>query len=211
MQARTPNAERTRATRTALLDAARALFLEKGYADTGTPELVARAGVTRGALYHHFRDKQALFRAVIAREAAAVAQEIDAAATAAASAVDALQRGSKAYFAAIRAPGRARLLLLDGPAVLGTAEMRRIDLETGGQELRRGLAEALGPEVTATELDVRADLISAMFDRAALAVEAGGEAAVYETALAELLRLLVRPAAGGGGAAPETGTSRPGV
>ena len=60
----TSRPERGEATRDALLGAARALFAERGYAGVGTEEVVRRAGVTRGALYHHFRDKQDLFRAV---------------------------------------------------------------------------------------------------------------------------------------------------
>ena len=58
------NAERSRQTRRTLLDAGRALFADVGYARTTTGELVQRAGVTRGALYYHFRDKTALFEAV---------------------------------------------------------------------------------------------------------------------------------------------------
>ena len=56
--------ERGEATRAALVTTARALFAEHGYAGVGTEEVVRRAGVTRGALYHHFRDKQDLFEAV---------------------------------------------------------------------------------------------------------------------------------------------------
>src|SRR5690606_15149147 len=93
--ARRSNRERTGATRAALMAAARALFIEKSYAETATPEIVAAAGVTRGALYHHFADKQALFNAVVEREAAEVAAEIEHATPESESARQALLDGGE--------------------------------------------------------------------------------------------------------------------
>ena len=78
MQERRSNSNRSQETCSALLGVARRLFIEKGYAATGTPEVVEQAGVTRGALYHHFKDKQALFQAVAEAEAAQIAREIAA-------------------------------------------------------------------------------------------------------------------------------------
>src|SRR5215211_6294156 len=70
--------ERGEATRAALLGAARALFAERGYAGVGTEEVVRRAGVTRGALYHHFRDKRDLFRAVYEQTEVEIVESIGA-------------------------------------------------------------------------------------------------------------------------------------
>src|SRR5690606_7655672 len=124
---RRSNRERTEATRAALLDAARKLFVEKSYAETGTPEIVAAAGVTRGALYHHFADKQALLRAVVEAESQAVADEVEKAAPVSLAPLDALRLGGTAFLAAMTTPGRTRLLLLDGPAVLGRTAMDDIE------------------------------------------------------------------------------------
>lgn len=77
-ETRRTNAERTRATRTALVTAARELFVDPGYAEASTPQIAAAAHVTRGALYHHYADKRDLFRAVVEAEAEAVAREIEA-------------------------------------------------------------------------------------------------------------------------------------
>lgn len=187
------NRERTQATRLALIDAARRLFVERGYAETATPDIVAAAGVTRGALYHHFEDKKALFRAVLEGEAAAVAADIEARAAPAASPRAALLLGAAAYFDAMAVPGRIRLLLLEAPAVLGVEALGAIDRDHAEGALRAGLAALLGGRAESGRLDALAALLSAAFDRAALAIEAGADRTAYEAAIAALLDGLVRP------------------
>src|SRR5919206_1407702 len=76
---RRTQAERRAATRRALLDAARSLFAEKGYHGTAAEEIVGRAGLTRGALYHHFEDKRDLFRVVVDEMEGEIDEEIEAA------------------------------------------------------------------------------------------------------------------------------------
>ena len=185
---RRSNRDRTEATRADLIAAARNLFIEKPYAETGTPEIVAAAGVTRGALYHHFADKQALFAAVVEQEAAVVAQEIDRASPPSLFARDALVAGSDAYLAAMRLPGRTRLLLLDGPAVLGRAAMDAIDNRHGNRSLREGLVAAMREQsLIRLPVDALTALLAAAFDRAALAVEAGASAEDYRVVLMALI------------------------
>jgi AcrR family transcriptional regulator len=185
---RRSNRERTEATRAALVSAARALFVEKSYAETGTPEIVAAAGVTRGALYHHFADKQALFAAVVEAESAAVAREVEQAAPAGVRPLDALKAGGAAFLAAMAQPGRARLLLLDGPAVLGHAAMNEIEGRHGGRTLRDGLSAAMADgSIRPLPVDVLATLFAAAFDRAALAIEQGDSPQDHLTVMAALV------------------------
>ncbi len=172
---RRSNVERSEAMRATLIATARRLFTEKGYAATGTPELVEAAGVTRGALYHHFADKQALFAAVAEAESAAVAAEIEAAAPSSLKPAAALVEGSIAYLRAMGAPGRTRLLLLDGPAVLGRAAMDEIDARHGNRTLREGLAAAMrAGAIRRLPLGPLTSMLGAMLDRAALDCENGG-------------------------------------
>lgn len=183
--------EGTEATRLALISAARRLFVEKGYAETATPDIVAAAGVTRGALYHHFEDKKALFRAVIEQEAAAVASDIDHGSAPAESPKMALLSGASAYFGAMAAPGRARLMLLEAPAVLGVEDAAVIERENAEERLRQGLAEFLGTEAEESEVLALTHLLSAAFDRAVLEIERGGDRAAYETGIARLIDGLI--------------------
>ena len=178
------NRERTEQTQQALIAAARRLFVDKGYAETATPDIVSAAGVTRGALYHHFEDKRALFRAVIELEAGKVAEEIESRSADAQSPRDALLTGASAYFDAMAAEGRTRLLLLEAPAVLG-AEASAIDRENAEESLRRGLAAML--PAAAAQLGPLTALLSAAFDRAAIEIEQGGVREDYEQAIASLV------------------------
>lgn len=187
------NRERTETTRLALLDAARALFVGKGYADTSTPEIAVAAGITRGALYHHFEDKRDLFRQVLQRESQAVAADIEAAAPEQLSPREALLEGSKAYLNAMTAPGRTRLLLIDGPAVLGMEEIMALDDTTSAASLRQGLERA-GVGGDEASLDALTPLLSAAFDRAALAIDAGADAEETRTAMLWLLERALGPA-----------------
>jgi AcrR family transcriptional regulator len=184
---RRSNRERTESMRLALMAAARELFVEKGYADTATPEIASAAGVTRGALYHHFEDKKALFSAIVAEEARQVSAQIEARSARSASERDAILDGAHGYFDAMAMPGRTRLLLREGPAILGLHSLQEIDAENAEGSLKAGLAALLAASGKDALLDVLAELLSAAFDRAALAIEAGGRREDYETAIAALI------------------------
>ena len=236
---RRTNAERTHATRAALVAAARDLFVRAGYAATSTPQIAAAAHVTRGALYHHYADKQDLFRAVAEAEAEAVAREIEERTaaepgTAAAERPDTpdtpygpdapdapdaramLVEGARAYLDAMGEPGRTRLLLVDAPAVLGPAEADALDARHARRTLREGLGAALGAQpgggsasngsgagddvardlADEERLDALTLLLSAAFDRAALALDAGAAPGPVRAAVTELVDRVCAPTPG---------------
>ncbi|WP_422377078.1 TetR/AcrR family transcriptional regulator [Roseibium sp.] len=185
---RRTQAERRAETRRALLEAARALIVEKGYAETATPEIVKAANVTRGALYHHFADKADLMRALVLLESEAIAADINAETDTSQTPLDAFMAGAQAYFTAMSVPGRARIMLLEGPTVLGLAEMAEIDRQTGGATLLEGLRHAANHgALKDIPLEPLADLLSSAFDRAALAIANGEDRQAYETATRKLL------------------------
>lgn len=172
MQARKTQAERRTETQRALVAAARRLFAEKGYAGTGTPEIVAAAGVTRGALYHHFADKLALFTAVVEEEHLLVAMAINGATAQEdePGPVKALLAGCDAFLDSMQDPGRRRILLVDAPALLGRETLDAIDARHGLDTLIRGLRDAMQAGALKTlPVEALARLFSALFDRAALA------------------------------------------
>ena len=131
-QTRTLKAEQGEATRAALIAAARRLFAERGYAAVGTEEIVRAAGVTRGALYHHFTGKQELFQAVYESVEQQLVEQIAASALAGASdPLEALRAGAQAFLDACEDPAVQRIALVDAPSVLGWEQWRDIGLRYG--------------------------------------------------------------------------------
>ncbi|WP_331728500.1 helix-turn-helix domain-containing protein [Streptomyces sp. NBC_00158] len=126
-------------TRQTLLLESRRLFSALGYACVGLSEIGRAAGVTKGALYHHFGSKAELFRAVLEEVQQEVAAQVAAAADARPHAWDQLVSGCRAFLSASTDPALQRIMLVDGPAVLGWREWRAMNEATSG----RHLAEAL--------------------------------------------------------------------
>jgi AcrR family transcriptional regulator len=116
---RRTQAERSTTTRAALLTAARQMFAEAGYAGTGREDIVAAAGVTRGALQHHFGDKLGLFQAVYeGMEREVMVRVTEAAMRAGDDPLEQLRAGCHAYLDAVLDPAVQRICAIDGPAVL---------------------------------------------------------------------------------------------
>lgn len=190
---RQSKAEKHAATRAALLAVARGLFAAKGYAATGTEEVVAQAAVTRGALYYHFKDKQALFEAVVEQVAQEVLAAIEQAAAKAGSPVDALVKGSHAFLDACLRPDTRQVYLIDAPSVIGWARWREIDARHGMGSLRMGIEAALAALPRGQKLPAEAltYLLSGAMNEAALwLAEAGNEQAARKAADAVLKRIL---------------------
>jgi AcrR family transcriptional regulator len=126
-------AERRETTRAALITAARPLFGRDGYAAVGTEEIVRAAGVTRGALYHHFDGKEGLFEAVFEHVEQELLERIGAqvAQVAATSPLEALHTGMDVMLAAAVDAELAQITLIDAPSVLGWERWREIGWRYG--------------------------------------------------------------------------------
>lgn len=147
---RRSQAERTEATREALIAAARRLFTERGYDNVGTEEVVRAAGVTRGALYHHFGGKANLLDAVYGRIEAESTERVARIVLGSDlhSPLDAMKAGIAAFLEECAKPELRQIALHDAPAVLGWERWREIGAANG-----LGLIEAsLGAAIEAGEI-----------------------------------------------------------
>ena len=142
---RRTQAERSASTRDALVMAGRALFAARAFTEVGTEELVRTAGVTRGALYHHFADKTELYAAVFEAVEAEVIGRIGAAVMSAqlTDPLAAMRLGAGIWLDACAEPEVHRIALVDAPAVLGQARWREIGSHYGMGLVQGLLAQAI--------------------------------------------------------------------
>jgi len=168
------------------------LFSERGYAAVSTDEIVSAAGVTRGALYHHFEDKRDLFRAVFEDFERSLTEEIRLGIETAGNGASILAVGLAAYLDSCERPDVVQLALTDAPAVLGWAEWRSIEARHGLGLIRATLERAVGAGLLRPlPTDVVAHLVLSALIEAALLIAHAVDKGAARAASAEGLRLML--------------------
>jgi len=193
--------ERSEATAARLVNAAAQLFGDEGYAAVSTDDIAASAGMTKGALYHHFADKSALFRAVFVQVQQQLVSTLAAAAADAGSGWDGLIAGIDAFIRECQRPPIGQIVVFDGPAVLGRDLARAVEDEYVGALLTDALArlQAAG-QVREGDSSVRSRLLLGALCEAAVVIARSPEPVQTRTAVrseiaAMLEGLRVRPGA----------------
>jgi AcrR family transcriptional regulator len=161
--------ERSTATRRRILDASRELFASRGWTATSIDEIVRTAGVTKGALYHHFRDKTDLLRAVYEEQEQGSIEGLLELGLANGDPLDALRAGARAFLTSCLDPTFRRIALVEAPAGLGWDEWREIDARYGFGLLRLGVKGAMDAgRMRRMPVDSIAHLLLAALSEAAL-------------------------------------------
>jgi AcrR family transcriptional regulator len=191
---RRSQADRSAATRDALVGAGRRLFAEHGFAAVGTEAIVAAAGVTRGALYHQFADKTALFAEVVEAVEAEVARRL-AAEVAAAGETDpvaVIRLAARAWLGTCVEPEVQRIVLIDGPSVLGWAHWRQVCQRHVFGLVQAMLAQAMAAGRIPTQpVAPLAHVFMGASDEAALYIAEAPDKTAARTDMTEALDLLI--------------------
>ncbi|MBB4929517.1 AcrR family transcriptional regulator [Lipingzhangella halophila] len=184
-------AQQREATMRELIAAGRELFARNGFGAVSLAELTQRAGVTKGALYHHFGSKMGLFRAVVAEVQYDVGARVAAAAEATPDPWTRLTSGCAAFLAASSDREVQQIMLVDGPAVLGWSEWRAMDEAASERHLTEALTE-LVEDGTIAHQPVRplVHLLSGAMNEAALWLARSGDPKDLSDTVAALTRLL---------------------
>jgi AcrR family transcriptional regulator len=183
-------AEHAADTRGALIAAARRLFAAHGFDGTGTEQIVAEARVTRGALYHHFRDKADIFRAAMAEAAADVATRLidEQLASEATSPMAEIREGMSAFLDVCVDGDFQRIVLVDGPRVLGADAWEDLVERYGRSLLEQWLERCVGTgDLESLPVRALARLLIAMLTEASLAIARAEDPAAARDDLAVVL------------------------
>ena len=189
---RRSQAERSAATVEALERAARALFSARGFEATSIDDIAARAGVAKGAFYHHFAAKEEIFvRVLDGVQAELAALPVPAASRRIADPLERIADAVLRWLLAASEPERKRILLVDGPAVIGWQRWREIDAKYFGAGARVALAAVLGERASAREVDALAHLLlGAVMEGALVCASAPDARRAAREVTAALRRLL---------------------
>jgi AcrR family transcriptional regulator len=190
-------AERRAATTDAILRAGRRLFGERGFAATTMDDIAEAADVAKGAVYHHFKTKEAVFESVFEQVSGDLVQDIDRAVRSEKDVLAAIVAGTQHYFAACAKGPTGRIILRDGPAVLGWERWREIDARHFGGKFPRALTVAMDAGLIARQpVEPLARLLLGAVTEAAVAcagrsdvLKAGSEYSRAFKSLVEALRL----------------------
>jgi AcrR family transcriptional regulator len=170
----------------------RRLFAAHGYGAVGLAQIVAAAHVTKGALYHHFAGKADVFRAVLEQVQGEVADQVVAAASARDDAWGQLTAGCRAFLTASTAPNVQRIMLIDGPAVLGWAQWRALDEKASARHLAEALDAVIADgSIEAQPVQPLVHLLSGAMNEAALWIATVETPGALEETWNALARLLV--------------------
>jgi AcrR family transcriptional regulator len=187
-----------RATRGQLIEVATSLFADHGYEGTSIEAVLAAAGVSRGALYHHFAGKEALFKAVVLAISDRVTAEVTEAIRDCTDPVDAMRTGALAWIDLAGDPVIQRVMLVDAPSVLGWEQWRAID-EGRTVGAMQAMLQAVSDSGRLPQQLVEpfSYMILAALDEAAMVVarapDSGAAVAEGRQAVEELLNRLLHP------------------
>lgn len=184
--------ERTETTTAELVESARRLFAADGYRATLLDDVVLAAGVTKGALYHHFRGKRELFQAVFEREQQRLATVVADTYRRERDPWDGFYEGCRAFLEASLDPGVQRITLLDAPSVLGWEAMRDVEAGYSLALLSEGLeiAIAAGRIAPRPVAPLAHLLLGAVCEGAMMVARSEDEHAATEEVLREVRGLL---------------------
>jgi AcrR family transcriptional regulator len=187
--------ERSNATISAIHAAARRLFAVSGFEATSMDDIAAHAGVAKGAIYHHFESKEEIFTQVLeSLQAELASAPIPPAARSNSDALDRIAAGVLRYLDAAMQPGVKRILLLDGPAVIGWGKWREIDDRYFGASTKAALAYAFAKHASAREVDAITHLVmGAVMEAALVCAKAEDPMKTAREHVAALRRMLEGP------------------
>ena len=192
MDVKNRRVEQGEATRDHLIRAARGLFATRGYANVGTEEIVRAAGVTRGALYHHFAGKADLFRAVAEEVDRDLVARLASVAANARDPLDAMRRGAAAFLDACLDDEVQQITLIDAPAVLGWAQWREMGAQYGVGLVEGVLAAAMDAgQIERQPVRPLAHVLIGAMDEAALMVARADDVAVARAEVGQIVDRLI--------------------